>query len=114
MESRPWPEWKSGKPITTRQLATLLKPFKIEPKNIRIGTEIQKGYELEQFTDAFARYLPAQSATSATTKTSKDLDDFISATPPRSVADKKDAKLHPFNDVADVADRNGGKGERRI
>src|SRR5262249_53934383 len=26
MESRPWPEWKAGKPITQRQLAKLLKP----------------------------------------------------------------------------------------
>ena len=29
MESRPWPEWKRGKPLTVRQLAALLRPFDI-------------------------------------------------------------------------------------
>ena len=32
MESRPWPEWKRGKPITVRQLASLLRPFDVLQK----------------------------------------------------------------------------------
>src|SRR5262249_49368416 len=62
MEVRPWSEWKSGKPITTRQIAKLLKPFGIEPKNIRTLSGVPKGYSLDQFVDAFARYLRPQSA----------------------------------------------------
>jgi len=31
MEDRPWPEWKSGMPITARQVAKLLEPFEIRP-----------------------------------------------------------------------------------
>jgi hypothetical protein len=72
MEERPWPEWRNGKPMTTRQLAALLKPFDIKPDTIRIGMETPKGYMLEWFADAFSRYLNSQSATSATTLTSKD------------------------------------------
>src|SRR5262249_2560912 len=60
MEDRPWPEWKHGKPITTRQLAKLLAPFEIVPGTVRLndGTTAE-GYSLGAFSDAFARYLPA-------------------------------------------------------
>jgi hypothetical protein len=59
MEDRPWPEFKSGKPITPRQIARLLEPFRIAPKTIRIAAGGRgKGYDREDFADAFARYLP--------------------------------------------------------
>jgi putative DNA primase/helicase len=57
-EDRPWSEWRKGKPITVRQLAQLLAPLGIKPKSTRIGEETGKGYELEQFSDPFSRYLP--------------------------------------------------------
>lgn len=57
IEGRPWSEYCRGKPITQRQIAALLKPFGIKPKRMRIGTENKRGYEREQFKDAFIRYL---------------------------------------------------------
>jgi putative DNA primase/helicase len=62
LEHRPWPEWKNGRPITVRQVATLLRPFKIRPKDIRLADpaapkDNAKGYQLAQFADAFRRYL---------------------------------------------------------
>ena len=58
MNDRPWPEWYRGKPITARQLAKHLKPFGIAPKKLRFSHSItERGYELSQFSDAFARYL---------------------------------------------------------
>ena len=57
-EDRPWPEWHQGKPITPRQIAKLLEPFDLAPSTIRTTGGTAKGYKLEQFTDAFARYLP--------------------------------------------------------
>jgi len=59
MEDRPWPEWRRGSPLTTRQLARLLKPFGIGPKKIRIGDSVAQGYLVEDFTDAFSRYTPS-------------------------------------------------------
>jgi hypothetical protein len=35
----------------------MLRPFKIKPKKVRIGEETAKGYHVDQFEDAFARYL---------------------------------------------------------
>ena len=59
LEERPWPEWRQGKPITPPQVARLLKPFGIRPQAVRTGAATTKrGYKLEEFADAFARYLP--------------------------------------------------------
>jgi Protein of unknown function (DUF3631) len=59
---RPWAEWgKNGKPLTQRQLATLLRPFGIVPETVHIdGLSDAKGYKRESFKEAWAAYLPAQ------------------------------------------------------
>jgi putative DNA primase/helicase len=58
MESSPWGEWHHGKPLTPISLARLLRPFKILPKTIRIGTGTSKGYDRDLFMDSWERYLP--------------------------------------------------------
>jgi Protein of unknown function (DUF3631) len=66
LEGRPWSEWKGGKAITQKAIANLLAPFDIAPVEMRVGHQVLRGYQMEQFEDAFARYVsggPAQSAT---------------------------------------------------
>jgi len=58
MESRDWPEWKDGKPITVRQLARMLEPLDIRPKQLKMDKANVRGYELDDFNDSFARYMP--------------------------------------------------------
>lgn len=58
MEERPWPEWRQAKPITQNGLAKLLKPFGVVPGTVRLLGKTPKGYKLEQFKDAFKRYIP--------------------------------------------------------
>jgi hypothetical protein len=57
-DERPWREWRRGNPLTEVQLARLLRRFGIRPATQRMGSETAKGYALEDFTDAFTRYLP--------------------------------------------------------
>ena len=57
-EERPWPEFRNGSPITVRQVALLLKPFRVTPTVKRIDGKVQRGYEFADFQDAFSRYLP--------------------------------------------------------
>ena len=64
IEEHPWPEWRNGQPITVRQLARLLEPLGIRPKQLRMGDANVRGYELDDFADGFSRYLPG--LTSAT------------------------------------------------
>jgi hypothetical protein len=58
-DDRPWPEWRDGQPITSRQLASLLKPLGIPTnKTVRRGPQTDKGYQRADLEDAFARYAP--------------------------------------------------------
>jgi putative DNA primase/helicase len=56
IEESPWGNWY-GRPMTGQGLAKLLRPFQIKPKQVRIGSDTKKGYELDWFRDNFARYL---------------------------------------------------------
>ena len=72
LEESPWGDRRRGEGLDARGLASLLRPFKIRPKEVRVGDDHRKGYHVDQFADAFGRYLPdpptsATSATSATT-----------------------------------------------
>jgi hypothetical protein len=58
LTERPWPEVCRGKPISERYLARNLAVFGIRSRNIRIDEKQAKGYELADFHEAFARYLP--------------------------------------------------------
>jgi hypothetical protein len=62
IETSHWGEWSHGKPLTAARLARLLRPFEISPGCIRFGSETLRGYLLEQFQDAFRRYLKADSS----------------------------------------------------
>ena len=66
MEARPWSEWSRGKPITKSQLAKLLKPFGIEPKQIKVGGINKNGYRRDAFQGLFERYLPDRGSGSST------------------------------------------------
>jgi len=59
LEDRPWATWREGeRPITGRGLARLLEPLQIYPgKHGGI-----RGYRVDAFVDAFARYLPPQTS----------------------------------------------------
>jgi hypothetical protein len=63
-ESR-WGDWY-GKPLDARGLAKLVKPYGIKPKVVRVGEATPRGYHREDFHDAWSRYVPPLSATSAT------------------------------------------------
>ena len=107
MEDRPWPEWKAGKPLTLRQLAMLLQPFGIKPRQVRIGTETLKGYRLEDCEDAFERYLvdpnrnirntPVESTVYETPRSETPGDD-VSVCRAHETPDS-------MRDVSDVSDR---------
>lgn len=66
----PWTTFVHGKPITQMHLARLLRPFGIQPKTCRIQEETPRGYLLEDFRDAFDRYLSPEDETAKTSSKS--------------------------------------------
>lgn len=116
LHERPWPEWRRGKPITTRQVAKLLQPFGIRSRQLRLrdGRAGIHGYLLTDFQDAFARYLGAQSATALRARNGAGSSDSQSATPSEGVADEKTPKPTYAEGCSAVADENPGDGEVRV
>jgi hypothetical protein len=49
--------WPTRDPIDTRELAARLRPFDVQPRLLRHGNEVFRGYRCEEFADAFVRYL---------------------------------------------------------
>jgi hypothetical protein len=57
LDDRPWATWRRGQPMTPRGLTRLLGPLQIHPdRHLRTV----RGYRIDAFTDAIARYLPSQ------------------------------------------------------
>lgn len=58
----PWSTYNHGNHISPRQLSKQLANYNIHSKTIRVGNyDTPKGYTLDQFTDAFKRYLTSKS-----------------------------------------------------
>jgi putative DNA primase/helicase len=62
-----WSTYNRGKPLTARQITKRLAAFGIKSKTIRLGSEAPKGYDLDQFAEAFNRYLPDSTVKVVTT-----------------------------------------------
>ncbi|MGJ8619769.1 MAG: DUF3631 domain-containing protein [Methylophilaceae bacterium] len=68
----PWKTFNNGHEISPRQLSKQLSYYDIKPKTVRIGAyDTPKGYSLDQFTDAFSRYL--------TPSMPEEIDDSLAA-----------------------------------
>ena len=57
LEESPWGEW-FGKPLTSRGLSRLLKPYTIKSRAIRVDEKVSRGFLREQFERSWAQYLP--------------------------------------------------------
>jgi hypothetical protein len=65
LDEAPWGDLKGG-PINARQLAKFLNPYGVTSKNVRLGSVVKHGYTREDLHDPWTRYLPRETATSAT------------------------------------------------
>jgi putative DNA primase/helicase len=56
VEDAPWSEYSTGKRISARQVAGLLRPYGIKPSKWREGEATVRGYRRDAFRDAWERY----------------------------------------------------------
>jgi putative DNA primase/helicase len=109
---KPWLTYNRGLSISPRQLASKLKGYGIHSKSIRISdTETPKGFERNQFEDAFSRYLtPSPENIRHTPQPApvQDLRGFKSATDGSDVADKNWRNQPILKQCCGVADKKGG------
>ena len=56
---RPWRELLRGKDVTELWLSQRLRPYGIRPRMLRIGDQLSRGYEENDFVETFRRYIPS-------------------------------------------------------
>ena len=118
-ETTPWTEWK-GKPLSASQLAAMLRPFRISPRDVRVGPQVLKGYHKADFEDSWERCLSDSSATPTQegqqgrpSAIYQGSDDFSEGQQESSVADYESENQSGFmRVVADVASQS--QPEQRI
>jgi putative DNA primase/helicase len=104
LDDRSWSEWKNGKPMTKAGLSRLLGKFGIISENVRFAGSVLKGYHLHRFEDAFARYLPSESATTLQANSDGHFSQNQTATGASDVAVPKSDKTLGDSDCSGVAD----------
>ena len=67
-DEKMWATYNRGNPIRPRQLADKLKGYGINSNTIRIGANTVKGFRLDQFTEAFSRYIVSSPPPTSVTK----------------------------------------------
>jgi putative DNA primase/helicase len=75
-EEKPWATFNRGQSITPRQVAKRLREYGILSRTIRLGIETAKGYTLDQFQEAFSRYLSSPPEVSVTKSQDNDHADL--------------------------------------
>jgi Protein of unknown function (DUF3631) len=109
LDERPWPEWKSGKPLSKAGLARLLSTFGILSGTVRLDDgHTLKGYKREDFKEAFEQYLPPQSVTPSQTNDDGHCDAFqnVTTTKPVTPSERSQANNDGHcDDVTDCADK---------
>jgi hypothetical protein len=58
LTDRPWGDGLKGRPLTEHWLALQLRPYGIRPRTMRMGEAVLRGYFVDDFMDAFRRYVP--------------------------------------------------------
>jgi len=98
--------------IKPKQLAALLKPYKVHPGTIRTGTgdhDTIKGYHCKALEDAYQRYVhvnpPPTTVTPAQANKNNDLDADLSVTTGSAVTDKNGPNSLNNNESDGVTDK---------
>jgi hypothetical protein len=56
--ARPWAESRNGRPVTDIWLSQQLRRYGVKPKNIWKDGQQAKGFDMEDLTEVFRRYIP--------------------------------------------------------
>ncbi len=110
----PWAEWSKGRGLTQNALAKLLRGYEIRSRTVRFSDETTaRGYRLEQFADAFARYLKPRSDTSDTTRINKPKTADSEVTQDSAcVTSENGANPHEQGDVSPCHFETGDEAEQ--
>ncbi|AGG08468.1 DUF3631 domain-containing protein [Dehalococcoides sp. THU3] len=118
-EESPWSE-HGGINLSQRKLSRMLKPYGIKSRSIRSGADTYKGYQKDDFNDAFSRYLPTSrdlNVTSVTPSFEPNVEEspILSVTnTPKTVNVTDNLQSYANRNVTDVTDKSRNKRKRTV
>lgn len=65
LPERPWGDGRGGKGLSVHQLCRAMRRFGVQSRSVRFGEVTAKGFVIDDFADAFARYLADETGTPA-------------------------------------------------
>lgn len=124
IEESPWGDWY-GRPISPRKLTEILKEYEVRSAQFRSTTQGKiRGFRLQDFQDAFTRYLGAPPGEAGHTGHTGQTPETQGSTVPDAVpapqtvpgrgtptGTKKPRKQADVPHVPDVPDSQGGRGQ---
>lgn len=116
LEDSQWANFKFGKPLNQSDLAKMLEPFEIKPRQMKISGINKKGYELNNFDDVFERYLtntplpPLQESTSLPFQPCLESEPILESTLNEKVDPKNDREPLPVGKGRGVEGKKGVEG----
>jgi hypothetical protein len=109
IETSPWGDIR-GRSLDARALARRLRHFGVRPRKVRLDDErTLQGYRLEDFEDAFARYLGTSERNTGTTRMDTG---FAADSRTEHVPDRDSRKPAWLSQCSGVPDKNPQQGER--
>lgn len=132
LEDSPWKEYNfrehdlDRKRITSRQIANLLKKYKLEPKTVKVNGKNLKGYSRHELESVWKRYINNTPLTEKTSDTpqkkvtglpfndSKGYSDIKKVTPQFEVTHRKPLKAKPRNESNPVTHKNTTNTEKGV
>jgi hypothetical protein len=109
LDEAPWGEW-FGKPLSSRALAKLLKPYAISSRVIRLDEKTPRGFLREQFEPAWARYLPSKTQQRHNPHSKAENGELKSATEGAMLRIENRRNPAPQEGCGGVADRDPQEG----
>jgi hypothetical protein len=97
LDESPWGDLR-GKPLDSRRLSKLLKPYEIAPKLVRIGSSVCRGYHRTDLHDPWVRYL------TPTEETPLGVPTNVSVTPVTDVTDRRKGYFQVTEGLARVSE----------
>jgi hypothetical protein len=114
IEESPWADYWRGLPLSVSELARLLRPFEIRPRDLRFPDGVRKGYVRADFEDAWTRYCTfpdLEGQQGQHTAVHAGVSDLLKGQRSPSVADSKSEESPiDMRGVAGVAPEHGDKG----
>lgn len=102
IEEAPWSTWHRGDRLSPRGLASMLKPWGVKSRTVRLGPETAKGYHRADLADSWRRYVTSVTASQDGETAGRSSDGYVTDQDPGNVTAFDQQVLSDCDLVTDV------------